>query len=277
MATLVLGSILSPSWNRQGYYDYGWIVLPLAVFFFLRRRAEKIPRPSLLNPFLKALLLLCLLALIPLKLINEVDLFWRQPLWISAGLVLIIWHLLIARAEGWPTSCYCLPATLFCLTAVPLPSSLESLMIHKLTDQVVDIGHYSLLLAGYPVEVVGNLFIANGAMVDVAEGCSGIRSIQSSIMAGLALGEIFRTSMGKRILVVIIALILAFVGNAARIFILGQLAFEKGVEAIDSAHDTIGFFALFLVYGGLTLLTWLMTRKDRPAGKLIKKTTQQHA
>ncbi|NJM36931.1 MAG: exosortase/archaeosortase family protein [Akkermansiaceae bacterium] len=250
--------------------------LPLAILFFLRRRSEHISQPQALGPFVTGILVVSLLALIPLRLIHEVDIFWRQPLWIISLLVLLNIHLLIARAEGWRISCYCLPATLFCLTAVPLPSFIEDAMIQKLTDQVVHLGHKSLLLAGYPVQVIGNILFAKGSMVDVAEGCSGIRSIQSGFMAGLALGELFRTTIAKRLILLIIALTLAFVGNSARIFVLGQMAFERGVDAVNQAHDSVGFAVLCLVYGGVALIAWPLTQWGKSPGKLIKKTYQSH-
>ncbi len=272
----LLGSVLSPSWDKQGYYDYGWVVLPLAALFFLRRRAERFSQPQPLGPLLTGILVVSLLALIPLRLIHEVDIFWRQPLWIMSFLILLNLHLLIARAESWRVSCYCLPATLFCVTAVPLPSFIENAMIQKLTDQVVHIGHQSLLLAGYPVQVMGNLLFAKGAMIDVTEGCSGIRSIQSGFMAGLALGELFRTTIVKRVILLILALTLGFVGNAARIFFLGQLAFEKGTDAVNQAHDSVGFAVLCFVYGGVALIAWPLTQWGKSSGQFIKKTEQKH-
>jgi exosortase len=272
----LLGSVLSPSWNKQSYYDYGWVVLPLAILFFLRRRVERISKPQALNPWLTGVLVASLLTLIPLRLIHEVDIFWRQPLWLMSFLILLSLHLMIARAEGWLVSCYCLPATLFSITSIPLPSFVESAMIQKLTEQVVHIGHQSLLLAGYPVQVVGNLLCAKGSMVDVTEGCSGIRSIQSSVMAGLALGELFRTTIAKRVILLIIAIVLAFVGNAARIFVLGRLAFESGIDAVNQAHDPVGFAVLCLVYGGVALIAWPLTQCGKPARQFVKRTEQKH-
>ena len=105
--------------------------------------------------------------------------------------------------------------------------------------------------------------MVNGEVLDVAEGCSGIRSFQSSAMAALCLGELLRLGAVKRILLLLGGLGLAVVLNAGRIVVLARIAHRQGGEASDQAHDTVGFWVLVLTYGGISACAWILARVRR--------------
>ncbi|NNM28810.1 MAG: exosortase/archaeosortase family protein [Akkermansiaceae bacterium] len=264
---------MTPSWRGGLHYDYGWLVPPFGLWFFWRRWDEGRPGasvPSASRPpaALWALVIAGVLLVVPLRVLEFIDPHWRLPLWAHGMVVLAVTHVSLALLHGWKRSRGVLPATLFCLVAVPWPSGLQSVLVQGLTDRVVDAASSLLPLASYPVEVAGNALIVNGELLDVAEGCSGIRSFQASIMAGLCLGEMLRFSPSRRVLIVLGAVALAVAGNAARIFLLARTAHDGGRAAMDAAHDTIGLWMLFGTYAGLALLAWLLAR-FRPPGKVV--------
>src|SRR5207249_8894923 len=89
---------------------------------------------------------------------------------------------------------------LFFLTAVPWVTAIEAPIIEGLMRAVAAIAAETLALFGIPVEAEGNLLRLPFGLVGVNEACSGVRSLQTSIMIGLLFGELKRLSVGQRIL-----------------------------------------------------------------------------
>lgn len=245
---------------------------PFALLFFVQRWKEadhRAARPLGARwPWL--LVAAGALLLVPLRIVQGVDLTWGGPQWLHAAVTLTLTHVVVALLSGWKVSRSVLPATLFALLAVPLPGVVEQALVQSLTGQVVNLASSVLPYAGYPVEVAGNSFVANGEFLDVAEGCSGIRSFQGSIMAGFCLGELLRLPAVKRLLLVIGALGLAVLCNAGRIAALTRIAYGEGREAMDAAHDAVGYWALIVTYAGVALAAWLLARSVRHGNKVTR-------
>lgn len=254
--------VLLPSWQSQSYYDYGWIIPPLILFFGFHRWLDE---SSTVTPGggggrgLWILVILLTLGLLPVRIIEHVDIYWRFPLWVHASLVLVVTHLTIAQFHGWKTSQALLPASLFIFLAVPLPSQIEQPFVNSLTKGVLEFTSFLLPISGYPIMISGSSFIVQGEILDVAEGCSGIRSFQSCIVAALALGELARFSVTRRLVLLVLSLGLAVVTNSLRVFVLVQTAHREGRESMDAAHDGIGFWTTIITFSTIALVAWLLT------------------
>ncbi|MFT6863294.1 MAG: exosortase [Akkermansiaceae bacterium] len=257
--------VLFPSWQNQTYYDYGWIVAPLILFFGFHRWQDfssKDPHPTRAGWQIAAIALGPLI-LVPIRFVEHVDIYWRLPLWIHALVVLTLSHLTIALLYDRRTSQNLLPATLFILLAVPLPSRIETPLVHGLTQVVLEFTSFLLPLNGYPIETSGTSFIVNGEIFDVAEGCSGIRSFQSGIVAALALGELNRFSSARRLTFLVLSLGLAVLTNSHRVYALAQIAHESGRQEMNAAHDALGFGTMIATFSSIALLAWFMARRPK--------------
>ncbi len=116
--------VLSPTWQNQTYYDYGWIV-PLLIAFFGYQRWQDAPAAILRSDraiWPTIFIFLLTLAIVPIRWVEHVDVYWRLPLWIHALLVFSITHLSITLIFGWNTGRSLLPALLFLFLAVPSPA-----------------------------------------------------------------------------------------------------------------------------------------------------------
>ncbi len=252
---------LSASWSGSDYYDFGWLVpLACAILFWLRWSEWK-GEGEKLTSLETGVLAFCLVALIPLRLSESMDPLWRLPLWIHAVVSLSAFHLILILVSGKATSWSCLPATLFCLVAVPLPSLVENPLVDTLTAIVIDSGQSLLLLSGQMVERLGQLLLTKTLPLDIADGCSGIRSFQSSAAAALFLGEVCRGSFWQRVSLLLVSLSLAVGGNVLRIYMLGKIGNEQTAEAVEAAHDPLGFLVLLIVYGGVSVAAWMIHRR----------------
>ncbi len=259
---------LVPSWRFGQYYEYGFLV-PLLALGFAWRRAGMLgttsPAPpwqpgKLADGLLLALAGIGLLALIPLRVIETGDPGWRPPVVLHGVLVTAATHLVLARWRGWKVSAFFLPVSVFAWSAVPYLYQIEQGLVRHLTDMVVGLAHEVFLLSGQPVEQIGARLAMGDRAVDVTDGCSGIRSIQSLVMAALFFGELLWLRWPARVALVGSALIAAVGCNTARAWYLASVQFSRGEEAAHAAHDPAGHLAFAIA----ALLLYLAARLLMP-------------
>jgi len=174
-------------------------------------------------------LLLLLALLLPFRMLEAANPNWVMLYWVHALLLLgmslyslQLWGGEVALRHYW------FPL-FFLLTSVAWPSKIENWVTQGLQRGV----------ARATVEVVG-LFgipaIARGSTVDIATGrvgideaCSGIRSLQTSIMLALLLGELFRLRPWQRILLLPFGILMALAANLGRTTLLTWSAANRRV------------------------------------------------
>lgn len=271
---------LVPTWRFGEYYNYGWFVPFLAAALAWRRWQMLAPTsletstPARANAVFTALAVLAILAIIPLRLIASADPGWRPPLLLHVLLVFGFSHLLLWLSCGRRVSLGFLPVTIFALSAVPYPWRIEQEFIRSLTGKVIGITAEIFLLTGRPVEIVGERLTNGADVVEVTEGCSGIRSFQSLVMVALFFGELFFLSFGRRIGLVALAALSAVVFNTLRAYLLAHIHFTTGFDAAEAAHDGIGHAAFLLSAGALWLSAYALLHLGGRRRKVLRRTIQ---
>lgn len=269
---------LLPSWKLGGYYDYGYLV-PVLALAFAWRRAGLVACGPAWNPG-RALDLLMLagaaagLVMIALlRVVETGDNGWRIPLVLHGMIVTVVTHLALARGMGWKSSAYFVPVTIFAWSAVPYLSQIEQALVRHLTGWVIGITREVFLMGGAPVERMGERLTLGGQVVDVTEGCSGIRSIQSLVMAALFFGELLWLRLGGRLVLLGVAGLGALVFNTARAWYLAKVQFAQGLEAAERVHDLAGHLA----FAGAALTMFLCALWLSPRGgrrrKVVRRST----
>src|SRR5207245_4018265 len=89
------------------------------------------------------------------------------------------------------------------------------------------------MLLGTPAQVEGNLIRVSNGLVGVNEACSGIRSLQTSLMIGLLFGELKRLSVLRRVAIVVCAVAIALLTNFLRAVFLVAIAATKNISEIS--------------------------------------------
>jgi exosortase len=255
---------LVPTWDSSGYYGYGWIVAPAAFFFTWRRLGHlaegREERPAHRATWPLAAGFTGFLVMMPLlRMVETGDPTWRPPFWIHAVLLAGLSHFGVAWKFGWKRSAYFLPVTVFALSAVPYPWQVEQGLIRTLTGGVIRISAELFNLAGRPVTAVGEKLESMGTMVEVTEGCSGIRSFQNLVMVALFFGELFRLHGFQRLVVIAVGIGAAVVFNTARAMTLARIRFDQGEEAFEAAHDNVGYVTFFFSAGVLLAVAKLLS------------------
>ena len=241
---------LIPTWRDGEYYEYGWFVPPLAIGLAWNRwqNAERSARHAAVNHDSrgKTLLFIGLISILLISLTRFVtitDPSWRPPILLHASIVVLLSHALIAFQFGGRVSTTFLPVTIFALTSVPYPYQIEQFLIRHLTSAVSFLACEAFLLSGKPVELLGERLIMGQEVVEVNEGCSGIRSLQSLVMVAFFFGEMLLLSIPRRVMLLMVAAACALLINTARAYVLAEIQFTQGKEAFDHAHDTVGHVA----------------------------------
>ena len=221
----VLCRQLSGEWLVNEQYNYGWFVPFFALYLFWLRWQDappaEIPNPKSQVPNPVATLVIAigaLLLLLPVRLFEIATPEWRPLGWIHAASVatltlLYLWCVGPAGA-GWVRH-FAFPVAFF-FVAVPWPTAVEVPIIQGLMRMVADVAAETAMLLGIPAQVEGNLIRVSTGLVGVNEACSGIRSLQTSLMIGLLFGELKRLSVLRRVALVAGAVIIALFANFVR-------------------------------------------------------------
>jgi exosortase len=168
------------------------------------------------------------------------------------GMVLYLWGREVARILLFPI------ALLFFM--IPL-GAIEQMTFRL---QFIIIGFVKALssLCGIPIYTVGtSIFPVHGNWgFEIAEGCSGIRSLIAMIMLTAIYVHLCEKKIWKKITILLASVLFAIVGNAGRIFtiiVLGQLGFARFAGGIyhDWSSQLIFFpIALLCMLGFSRLL-----------------------
>jgi exosortase/archaeosortase family protein len=110
----------------------------------------------------------------------------------------------------------------------------------------------------------GNVIEVSTGVVGINDACSGIRSLQSSLMISLFLGEFYLFRWRLRLLLVPISLALAMLLNLCRTSLLTWIAAKKGIAAIAQYHDEAGMTILLVCTAILWGMGWLLNRRNVP-------------
>ena len=300
--------LLSSQWEAREQYAYGWFVPIFAALLFWRRWADRPgrslehgarsvelpaprpPLPALSSPppapssqpgspaarwLLPILIIIPLAALLPLRIIYEINRDWPLISWLYTPIVvgLTLFGVYLAGGRPWLRH-FAFPIALI-LVAVVWPYRIEKGLTQGLMRIVADLTVELLGWMNIPAMQRGNLIDLSTGTVGVDEACSGIRSFQSSLMAGLVMGELYRMTAVFRLGLVGCGLVAAFIFNVARTLLLSWQASQHGIDVIDKWHDPAGmtitiacFFVLWMV--AVLLARWTTVPRDhgttRPVG-----------
>ena len=118
---------------------------------------------------------------------------------------------------------------------------------------------------GYLVELRGNSIHFPDGAVGVADACSGIRSLTACLFSGSFLAAVFLDKFWKKIALVGMSMVFAFINNIIRALFLSVWAYEYGADSISGfVHDAAGYAVLGLTILCLFILLPLFTLNPVP-------------
>lgn len=265
-------------WSTNPQYSYGWVVPLLCVGLLMRRwqgakdsgqkrRRESGEEKAQSGGPWSVVIAFAVLAFLylPTRLVEAATPEWRPIQWAlafeAAGLTLGTVYL--GGGRGWLRRA-AFPVCFF-LIAVPWPTLIETPVIQGLSrfnaSMVVEV----LGVFGVPAIQHGNALEVSAGAVGIDDACSGIRSLQSSLMVSLFLGEFYWLSKPRRILLVLGGFLLAIAFNVCRTSFLTFMAAKTGLAAINQYHDEAGISILL----ACTAVMWGVAVMLKQSGELI--------
>lgn len=252
---------LWPEWSLNPQYNYGMIV-PFVTVYLVWKRWRCRPAPVLGGPNLLAYGLIVLAAafVLPIRLLAGANPDWRLLSWVFAlaAVTVSLSFVYLAGGRSWLLH-FAFPF-LFFLVAVPWPVRIEQLVIQDLMRVVTSINVTFLRLAGVPALQHGNVIEVGNGFIGIEEACSGVRSIQATLMISLFLGEFYFFTPVRRLFLVVVGAAFAFVGNVIRTAVLVWTGTTQGTNAIEKWHDPAGLTILMACLFGLWLVSLVMLR-----------------
>jgi len=228
-------------WWSDPDYSHGFVVAPLACWLVWSRRHEIMrippaPRAVGLVVSTAALLLLTLGTLGAELFLTRVSL-----LILTAGAVIFTlgWQQLRRLA---------FPLTLL-LLAIPVPAIVVSRITLSLQLLASTAAEFVLRTSGVAVLREGNVLVLANATLQVAEACSGIRSLVALLTLGLLVARARHDRWTGRIVIVASAVPIAILVNAWRVAASAFGAHWFGSGAIQGpAHDVLGWLMFLIAF-----------------------------
>src|SRR5436309_5316781 len=239
---------LSSEWSVNEQYNFGWFVPFFALYLFWLRWQDR-PTPEVRSQKLEVrsrlvaaiIGLAALLLLLPVRLFEIANPEWRLLDWMHAAAVVTLTLLLIWYSGGRAWVRYFAFPVAFIFIAVPWPTLVETPVIQGLMHAVARVAAETAMLLGTPAQVEGNLIRVSNGLVGVNEACSGIRSLQTSLMIGLLFGELKRLSVLRRVALVTCAVAIALLANFVRAVFLVHIAATENLSEVGRWHYIAGY------------------------------------
>ncbi len=247
---------MGSDWNNNPDYSHGFLVPFLSVYFIWERwntLTEETPSPSIWG---MGLLCLGLCSLLVGLIGAELYVQRTSLIVVISGLVLLIlgWKYL------WLLS---LPIG-FLVFMIPLPAIVVNAIAFPLQLFAAEAATFCLFSLGIPVLREGNLIMLAHTTLEVAEACSGLRSLLSLLALGTVYGYFSQNVLWKRWMLVILSIPIAIVANAARVSGTGILAHYFGEEAAEGFYHTMEGWLVFVVAFVLLFLCGTILGKIGP-------------
>ena len=234
----------SRAWNSENNQEHSWFVLPIAVYLLWYHR-EKIrhARKAPSNLGLVWLVLGVAAFVAAIRMIDPRTAIIAFPL-IIYGSVLFLWGREVARVFVFPC--------LFMLFLVPVGGFVQGTVSLQLlvSDSVKLLSSF----IGVHIEKVGTTLRAlDGSFnFDIAEGCSGIRSLMAMTTLSALYVHFTQRETWKQWVIFAASIVFALIGNVGRVFsvvVVARFISEKIAGGLY--HDYSGFVFFPIAVGAM--------------------------
>ena len=244
---------LGTQWYADPDYSHGFLVPLLSGYFVWERRERLRSLPVAPSPWGIILLGGGLLMLLIGSAGSELYMQRTSIIVVIAGLVLLILGREFLRVLLFPIA--------FLFFMVPLPAIIVNAVAFPLQLFAAKTATFCLYNFGIPVLREGNVIVLAGTTLEVAEACSGIRSLQALLALGTVYAYFTQHVMWKRWTLVLLSIPIAIAANAFRVTGTGVLTHYWGVEAAQGFYHTFEGWLIFVVAFALLLICGLLLSK----------------
>ena len=261
----VIGKLVNDWWNDDNY-SHGFLIIPIALYFTWERRAllkEAARNPSYWGLVVVAGSLAMLLAGI---LGSELFLPRLSMLGILAGAILFLF--------GWNHIKVLILPIAFLILMIPIPAIIFNHIVFPLQLVASQFGEGALIVCSIPVLREGNVIHLANTSLEVAEACSGIRSLVSLLTLGIVYSYLMDSRLWMRILLSVATVPIAIAANGIRVAGTGVAAHYYGSEAAEGFSHTFSGWIIFIAAG---IMLFLLHRTITILVTMVKQKTSEPA
>jgi len=236
-ASIVPGMVMD--WYHDENYSHGFLV-PLISGYFLWEKWPELKTARLQPSNAGLVVVVGSLLLLLLGFVGREFFTMRSSLvFLLAGIILFWCGREVLRLTALPIA--------FLLFMVPLPYIVYDAMAFPLKLLVAKYSVLALKVMGITVLREGNIIMFPQTVLEVADACSGLRSLMSLLALAVAVAFMTLKSPGKRLILIISALPIALVTNMFRVIATGVLAQYYGAGAAEGFFHEFAGLAVFAV------------------------------
>jgi exosortase len=240
--TLMYGHVwvkLVHDWWTDDNYSHGFLIVPIALYLAWERRRLVAAAPN--KPALAGLVIVLVSIGTLLAGILGAELFLTRIsiLGTVTGSVLFLFGWQRLRVLAFPLA--------FLLLMIPLPAIIFNQIAFPLQLLASRVGEAAMMSVDIPVLREGNVLILANTSLEVAEACSGIRSLVSLLTLGIMFGYFTDRRSWVRVLIALSTIPIAIVANGARVAGTGMAAHRFGPEAAQGFLHEFSGWAVFMV------------------------------
>ena len=234
---------LVDAWRHDENYSHGFLIAPLCAYLVWQRR-DVLRRAG--SPLVGvAGMLFSFALLVAGQLGAELFLTRVSMVFMLASLAVLV--------AGWRAIArLLLPLGLLLLT-IPVPAIIFNQVAFPLQLLASRAGEVTLQALHIPVLREGNVIVLSTATLEVAEACSGIRSLMSLLALAVVYGYFTHGSVAARTALVGASIPIAIVANAARVAGTGTAAHFYGPAAAQGFLHTFSGWLMFVAAFGMLL------------------------
>jgi exosortase len=248
--TLVLGLLIAwlylpvlvplvRQWWIDPNFSHGFFVPVFAGYVAWQNRARLAGIPSAPSFWGLPVILLALVLLI-------LGVFGAELFLSRVSLIVLIGGMLIFF-QGWRTLRAVLFPLLFLILMIPIPAILLNQITFPLQILASKLAAWSLPLCGVPVLREGNIINLPAMPLEVAQACSGIRSLLSLATLAVMYGYLLEKSVLVRVVLALASVPVAVAANGFRIFGTGLLVQYWDPEKAEGFFHQFSGWLIFVV------------------------------
>jgi exosortase A len=230
---------LVSDWIHLPDFSHGFLIPIVSVYFVYERRKEY----SAFSPSSHwtglPLLLFGVILLLLGNLATEFFTMRFSMLVVLGGIVLFLLGKEFFKTLIFPI--------LFLIFMIPIPSVLMDRITFPMQLFASKVAAKCLYLIGIPVLREGNIIQLANTSLEVAEACSGIRSLISLLALSVVFAYFSQKTTLKRVVLVLSTFPIAIIANAARVTGTGILAHRYGDKVAQGFFHGFSGWILFVV------------------------------
>ena len=225
-------------WSVDDNYSHGFLIIPIALFFVWERR-NKLKQAERMPSYMGLVVVIGSMAMLLAGILGS-ELFLTRVSIIGtiAGAVLFLC--------GWNHLRILMLPIAFLILMIPIPAIIFNQVAFPLQLLASRFGEMSLMACQVPVLREGNVINLANTSLEVAEACSGIRSLISLLTLGIVYGYFTDSRLWVRLVLTIGTIPIAIAANGIRVAGTGIAAHYYGAEAAQGFFHSFSGWIIFI-------------------------------